>query len=219
MGKEIDLLMKYPKAKRDLKKRSLQKSEEDRRIARKFGKNFFDGDRRHGYGGFSYNKRFWSEVVIDFKNYYNLNPKSSILDVGSAKGFMLYDFMNLIPGMDVRGIDISKYAIENTIEPVKPFVEVADAKKLPFDDDSFDLVISINTIHNLNEHDCGLAIKEINRVSKDNSFITVDAYRNDEEKRMMYDWNLTAKTIKHVDDWVEFFNTLNYKGDYFWFMP
>ena len=95
MGNEIDLLAKYPKAKRDLTQRLESKTEEVRSVARKFDKEFFDGERKFGYGGFSYNSRYWSEVVKDFSNYYNLNDGSRILDVGCAKGFMLYDFYKL----------------------------------------------------------------------------------------------------------------------------
>ena len=115
MGKEIDLLSKYPKTKRDLSKRLENKTEDVRKIARKFGKDFFDGERKYGYGGFNYNPKYWSEVVKDFSNYYNLNDESKILDVGCAKGFMLYDFYKLNPQLDLHGVDVSKYAIDNSI--------------------------------------------------------------------------------------------------------
>ena len=219
LGNEIDLLINYPKAKRDVKERGASKTEEDRQIARQFGKDFFDGDRRHGYGGFNYSSRFWHPVIPTFQTYYSLTKESKVLDVGAGKGFMLYDFQQLIPGITVQGIDVSSYAIENGKEEVKPFLQVADARNLPFDDHSFDLVISINTIHNLDQEDLAKALKEITRVSRKNSFITVDAYRNDEEKELMYAWNLTAKTIMHVDEWKNFFNDVGYLGDYFWFIP
>ena len=99
------------------------------------------------------------------------------------------------------------------------FVQVADAKKLPFEDNSFDVVISINTVHNLECEECGQALKEIERVSKGKSFITVDAYRNEEEKELMLAWNLTGRTIMHVDEWKAFFDKVGYTGDYYWFIP
>lgn len=219
MGKEINLLIKYPKAKRDLTKRLESKTEEVRSIARKFDKEFFDGERKFGYGGFSYNPMYWSEVVKDFCDYYHLNKNSKILDVGCAKGFMLYDFHKLNLNLDLYGIDISKYAIDNCVPEVKNKLQVANAIKLPFEDNFFDLVISINTIHNLNKVECATALKEISRVSKKNAFLTVDAYRNNEEKQRMDAWNLTAKTIMSVDDWIKFFDKNQYKGDYFWFIP
>lgn len=216
---EIDLLANYPKAKRNVKERGETKTEEDRALARQFGREFFDGERRHGYGGFHYHPRFWQPVVPTFQNFYKLGATSSLLDVGCAKGFMLYDFLQLIPGIKVAGLDVSSYAIEHAMEEVKPFVQVADARKLPYPDSSFDLVISINTVHNLEREELIQALKEMMRVSKGKSFITIDAYRNAQEKELMYAWNLTAKTILHVDEWKELFQEAGYTGDYFWFIP
>ena len=219
LGIEIDLLKNYPKTKRDPLARAAEKTEEDRIIARRFDKDFFDGDRKVGYGGFNYHPRFWQPVVPTFQRHYNLTSISSVLDVGSGKGFMMYDFSLLIPGITVKGIDISKYAIENTIEEMKPHVQVANAISLPFPDNSFDLVISINTVHNLAKEECGIALQEIERVSRGSSFVVVDAYRTEEEKKLMYAWNLTGMTIMHVDEWKNFFNEMIYTGDYYWFMP
>lgn len=219
MEKEIDLLVNYPKAKRDITGRGQEKTESDRFIARKFGKEFFDGERSTGYGGFSYSPRFWQPVIPTFQKHWNLNSKSSLLDVGCAKGFMMHDFAELIPGISVRGVDISSYAIENAMVDMRPFVNVANAASLPFDDNSFDVVISINTVHNLDRDDCFKALQEIERVSRLGSFITVDAYNNDEEKERMYAWNLTAKTIMSVEEWIKFFKEAGYSGDYYWFIP
>jgi SAM-dependent methyltransferase len=219
MGKEIDLMINYPKAKRNVEERGASKSEEDRALARKFGKDFFDGDRKNGYGGFNYMPRFWQPVIPTFQEYWNLNSKSSLLDVGCAKGFMLYDLTLLIPKITVSGIDISEYAIDNAVEEIKPFVSVANATSLPYEDNSFDVVISINTVHNLEREECAKALQEIERVSRGKSFITVDAYRNEEEKRRMFDWNLTAKTIMSVEEWEMFFKEIGYTGDYYWFIP
>jgi len=219
MGKEIDLLINYPKAKRNVEERGASKSEEDRALARQFGKDFFDGDRKNGYGGFKYMPKFWQPVIPTFQDYWNLDSNSSLLDVGCAKGFMLYDLSLAIPNIKIAGIDISEYAISNAIEEVKPFLSVANAMSLPFDDNSFDVVISINTVHNLDREECAKALQEIERVSKGKSFITVDAYRNEEEKNRMFAWNLTAKTIMSVEEWKEFFDKIGYTGDYYWFIP
>lgn len=219
MGKEIDLLVNYPKSKRDIDERGFKKTEEDRAIACKFGQEFFDGDRRHGYGGFKYDPQFWQPVVPIFQEHFGLLASSSLLDVGCAKGFMLHDLAALIPGITVKGIDISEYAIENAIEDIKPHVQVGDARKLPFADNSFDTVISLTTLHNLDRNGCVQALREIERVSRGKSYITVDAYRNAEEKRRMSAWNLTAKTVMHVNEWKDFFDDVGYKGDYFWFIP
>ncbi len=219
MGCEVDLLVNYPKPKRDLEARSEAKSDSDRAIARKFGSDFFDGDRKHGYGGFSYNPRFWQPVIPTLKEHFALGTNSRLLDVGCGKGFMLHDLDEMIPGIYLKGIDISEYAIENSIKSVRENVQVADARSLPFEDNSFDVVISINTIHNLDREDCAQALKEIERVSKGDSFVTVDAYRNEHERERMEAWNLTARTIMSTDEWVEFFDESGYTGDYYWFIP
>lgn len=209
----------YPRTKRDPAARAAEKTPQDREIARKFGKEFFDGERRTGYGGFNYNERFWTPVVPDYIKHFGLTNESSLLDVGCAKGFMLYDFKRALPGLKIAGIDISEYAIQNGHPPVREFLQVADARKLPFPDKSFDVVISITTVHNFDGQDLVQALREIERVQRKGSFITVDAYRNEEEKKMMYDWNLTAKTILHVDEWKKLFKEAGYTGDYHWFMP
>lgn len=219
MGMEIDLLVNYPRTKRNVDERGATKTEGDRAIARRFGKEFFDGDRSHGYGGFNYHPRFWQPVVPTIQKHYSLTSESSVLDVGCAKGFMLHDLAQLVPGITVKGVDVSEYAIENAIENTRPHVQVADARKLPFADRSFDVVISINTVHNLERVDCAQALREIERVGRGKAYITVDAYRTEEEKRRMYAWNLTGMTIMHVDEWKAFLAEAGYTGDYYWFIP
>lgn len=219
MGIEINLMANYPRTKRNVEERGKTKTEENRRIARQFGKEFFDGTRDHGYGGFRYDPKYWKPVIPNFQHHYSLSKHSSILDVGCAKGFMLHDMAKLIPGIQVKGVDISEYAIANTLEDIKPHCQVACATNLPFADNSFDLIISITTLHNLERDDLAKALQEIERVSRKNSFITLDAYRNDEEKILMETWNLTAKTIMHVDEWKNFFKEVGYNGDYYWFIP
>ncbi|MBP9841510.1 MAG: class I SAM-dependent methyltransferase [Simkaniaceae bacterium] len=216
---EINLLENYPKAMRNVKERGATKTEEDRKIARQFGREFFDGERKHGYGGFNYHPKFWTPVVPAFQKKYALTSESSLLDVGCAKGFMLHDFKEAIPGMRLRGIDISSYAIENAMPSMQPFLQVGNVIELPFEDRSFDLVIAINTIHNLEQKELIRALQEIQRVSRGHSFITVDAYHTAEEKELMLDWNLTAKTILHVEEWKSLFQDIGYTGDYYWFIP
>ena len=219
MKKEINLLKNYPKAKRNLSQRVKLKTSKDRNIARKFGKDFFDGDRKYGYGGLNYNPKYWSKVVDTFIDHWSLDENSSILDVGCAKGFMMYDFSEKLPNMTIQGVDISNYAIENCKKEMKNKVKVGNAKSLEFDDNSFDYVLSINTIHNLEIDECELAIKEIQRVKRKGAYIVVDAYRNEFEKERLMAWVLTAKTILSVDDWIKLFNKCGYTGDYFWFTP
>jgi len=219
VGSEIDLLRNYPKAKRDLTARASAKTEADRKIARKFGREFFDGDRRNGYGGFRYDPRFWSPVVPDIIEHFKLTPGDSVLDVGCAKGFMLFDLVSELPGLNVSGIDISEYAVTSADKSVAPFLQVASADALPFSDNSFDVVISVNTIHNLDLVGCRKALAEIERVARKGAFVTVDAFRNSEEMIRMMQWNLTAQTILSVEDWIDVFKEAGYTGDYYWFIP
>lgn len=214
---EINLMDLYPRVKRDLDHRAAI-SAENRVIARKFGKEFFDGNRDQGYGGYRYDGR-WIPIVKRMRDYYRLEDNVSILDVGCGKGFMLHDFKLAMPSCSIAGIDISVYAIENAMDDVKPFVRVANCKELPYSSKSFDFVVSINTVHNLKKDECRKAVQEIERIGRKHKFIVVDAYRNDEEKERMYKWNLTAETIMHVDDWIKFFKEAGYTGDYYWFTP
>lgn len=215
---EIDLLINYPRSKRNVEERACEKNPEDIRIARQFGKEFFDGPRSQGYGGYRDDGR-WIPVAKRIIDYYGLKPGMSILDVGCAKGFALSDFLKVMPGLKVAGIDVSEYAIENSLGSVQPFLKVASAKELPFSDNSFDLVISVNSIHNLNREDCEKAVSEIERVKKRFAFITVDAFRSEEEHRKLEMWNLTAQTILSVDDWKKLFAEAGYTGDYYWWVP
>lgn len=217
IGTEINLMDRYPRSKRNIEERAAV-TEQDRARARKFDKDFFDGDRLYGYGGYNYHPRFWQETVKRFRDYYELPENASILDVGCGKGFMMHDFKELMPLSTVRGIDISQYAIDNAMDSMKPFVEVGNARELPFPDKSFDLVISINTVHNLPLEECKQSLREIERVSRKNSFIVVDAWRNDEEKSRMLKWNLTALTYMHADDWKKVFHEVGFTGDFYWFI-
>ena len=219
MIKEINLLKKYPKTKRDLSKRGNEKTEEDRIIARRFDKEFFDGDRKNGYGGYYYNSKFWTEVVKDLNNFYKLKSGSKILDIGCGKGFMLFDFMKLNPNFVLEGIDISDYAITNAVPEVKKILKVGDAKSLPYEDNSFDLVISINTTHNLEINQCKKALSEMERVSRKDKYLIVDAYSNEIEKDRIFAWNLTAKTILSTNEWISLFEEAGYTGHYYWFEP
>ena len=217
MGKEVNLLKLYPVSNRPVDERGALVTEIDRAIARKFDVEYFDKDRLTGYGGYSYNPKFWTETVAHIKDFYNLNNDSKILDVGCAKGFMMHDFSLLLPKAEIVGVDISNYAIDNCIESMKDVISYANANNLPFEDDYFDLVISINTIHNLPLIDCKEALREISRVSKKDAFIMNDAWRNPKEKDSMLKWNLTALTYMSTDDWKLLFNDVGYEGDYYWF--
>jgi ubiquinone/menaquinone biosynthesis C-methylase UbiE len=218
MRQEIDLLEKYPKSSRPIDERAKLITETHRAVARKFDVEYFDGDRLTGYGGYHYNARFWTDTVRVFRDHYRLADDARILDVGCAKGFMMYDFKLLMPKAEIQGIDVSQYAFEHCKPEIKPFIRVGNANNIPFPDKSFDLVICINTIHNLPLIDCKQALREIQRVSRRHAFVMNDAWRNEQEHASMLKWNLTALTYMHVDDWKMLFDEVGYTGDYYWFI-
>ena len=217
MKREIDLLKFYPKSKRPIADRGNLVTDIDRAVARKFDIEYYDGDRLTGYGGYGYSPRFWTDTVAHIVDVYNLSNNSKILDIGCAKGYMMHDLSLLIPEAEIKGIDISQYAKDNAIESMQENITVSNANNLPFPDDYFDVVIAINTLHNLPLIDCKQAFREINRVTKNNSFVMNDAWRDEKGEQSMLNWNLTALTYMSCDDWKEFFKEVNYKGDYYWF--
>jgi ubiquinone/menaquinone biosynthesis C-methylase UbiE len=130
---------------------------------------------------------------------------------------MLKDFKKLLPKSKIIGLDISQYAIKNSDPEIRENLIYGNASSLPFPDKSFDLVISINTLHNLERRECVKSLTEIERVTKGNSFIMVDGWRNELEKEALDAWILTARTVLSVDKWIELFQEAGYSGDYaFW---
>jgi hypothetical protein len=215
---EINLLDRLPTVKRDPKARAAAKTAEDRAVARRFDRDFFDGERRHGYGGYRYDGR-WLPVARRFVEHYGLRPDAQILDVGAAKGFLMYDFLQVLPGATVRGLDVSAYGKENAHDGMGPLIDIGSAEELPYNDHSFDLVLSINSIHNLPLAKCKQALCEMERVSRFHKFVSVDAWRTEEEHQRLLDWILTAETYMSVDDWHRLFAEVGYTGDAWWFIP
>jgi ubiquinone/menaquinone biosynthesis C-methylase UbiE len=171
----------------------------------------------YGYGGFTYHARFWSGVVQDFLSEYDVPLGGTVLDIGCAKGFMLVDFSLARPDLRVTGVDISAYAISHADPRVLTSLMQADAQSLPLASGSVDLAISINTLHNLAGSELVRAFGEIERVSRGNAFVMVDAFETEAEEQAMRDWVLTAKTVMHCDQWIDFFDEVGYSGDFdFW---
>lgn len=183
------------------------------KIAKKFDFDYWDGDRKIGYGGFKYDGR-WRSVAEKLADHYKLNSNSKVLDVGCGKGFLLYDLTRVIPGIQIKGLDISKYALENSKEEIKKELIVGNAKKLPFEDNSFDLIISINTLHNLKSFDLESALNEIERVSNKDKYLVVESYRNEEEKVNLLYWQLTCESFYSPEEWDWWLKKCNYTGDH-----
>ena len=214
MRTEIDLLKFYPKSKRPIDERGSKITESDRAIARKFDKEYFDGDRLTGYGGYSYHPRFWSETVAYMVDTYQLTNDSKILDIGCAKGFMMHDLNKLVPDAEIKGVDISNYAKLNAIEDMQENISVCNANNLPFEDNYFDLVISINTLHCLENYDLEKSLKEMERVGKSKKYLCVESYRNEVEKANLLYWQVTCEAINSPKEWFWWFKTTEYSGDY-----
>ena len=183
--------------------------------AKQFGADYWDGDRKYGYGGFRYDGR-WAPVAKDLIKHYGLTNDSSVLDVGCGKAFLLYELTVLLPGLTVQGLDVSPYAIEHAKEEITPFLTVGKAQQLPYEDNTFDLVISITTLHNLYVYDLEKAVREIERVKKSGggSYIVVESYRNEQEKDNLLNWQLTCECFFTPDEWQWLFEQFGYSGDY-----
>lgn len=211
---EINLLNSYPRAKRDVASRHAAQ-EHQKAIAMEFGKEYFDGDRTQGYGGYSYDGR-WLPVAEEFCKHWRLKPGDRVLEIGCAKGFLVKDLLIICPGLHVIGVDISRYAISHGEPETKGRLVVGDAVSLPFPSNYFRAAISINTIHNLEKEQCVQAITEIQRVSPAGGYIQVDSYRTMEERELFLNWMLTAKTHYDPAGWKKIFSEAGYTGDYYW---
>ena len=209
---KVNLLDSILKIKRNVNQR-LKKTKDHIKISKKFGKDYFDGKREYGYGGYKYDGR-WKPVAKRIVSHFNLKRGSKVLDIGCGKGFLVKDLVNL--GIDAYGIDVSSYALKNSEKEIKSRLHKGNAKKLNFPDNSFDVVLSFNCIHNLKKKDCIRALMEIERISKGKGFVQVDCYENEIEKKLFLDWVLTAETHGYPNDWFEIFKKAKYSGDWFW---
>ncbi len=182
-------------------------------IAKQYGCDYWDGERKYGYGGYHYDGR-WRKVAEKMAEYYKIEPGQKVLDIGCGKAHLLYEFTQVVPGVEVVGLDISDYAITNAKEEVRPYLMQGLAQNLPFEDNSFDLIISLNTLHNLKVYDLKKAVQDIQRISKGNSYIVVESYKNDAEEVNMLYWQLTCASYYAVDEWEWLYREWGYTGDY-----
>lgn len=184
------------------------------KVASQFGEDYWDGERQYGYGGYSYDGR-WLPIAQRVADHYGLKSGDRVLDVGCGKGYLLYELTQVVPGLDIVGLDISQYGIDNAKEEVRPFLQQGTASSLPFEDNSFDFVVSLGTLHNLGLADVWNAVAEIERVGRNaNKYIMVESYRNEAEKVNLLYWQLTCKSFHSVDDWNWLYERVGYSGDY-----
>ncbi len=212
---EVNLLSKLPSGKRNVNARAEAKTREIIDISRQYGALYFDGDRKYGYGGYRYDGR-WIPVAEDMVRHFGLKAGDRVLDVGCAKGFLVKDLLKVCPGLEAFGLDISEYALMKCEPEVIGRLHLGNAVKLPFPDNSFKAVISLNTIHNLERADCITALKEMQRLAPGRGFVQVDSYRTPEQKAVFEEWVLTAKFHDYPEGWIKLFAEAGYTGDYYW---
>jgi ubiquinone/menaquinone biosynthesis C-methylase UbiE len=212
---EINLLGRLPQTKRNLERRKQAQTPENIAIACQFGEQYFDGPREVGYGGYRYDGR-WIPIAEDIVQHFGLKPGQRVLDVGCAKGFLVHDLMKVCPGLEVFGLDISEYALKHCLPSVVGRLHLGSADHLPFPDDSFDAVLSINTIHNFDRAGALRAVCEVQRLAPGRGYIQVDAYRTPEQRELFMSWVLTAKYHDYPGAWVQLFEEAGYTGDWYW---
>jgi len=183
-------------------------------LAKQWGYDYWDGDRRINYGGYRYLEGRWEKVARAMVDHYDLPERPRILDIGCGKGFLLFDFLKVLPEAEIHGLDISDYALANSKEEIRDRLVLGNATQLPWPDDYFDLVISITTLHNLHNYDLDKALREMERVGKGNKYLCVEAYRTEEEKANLLYWQVTCEAFCTPEDWQWWFQQTSYTGDY-----
>jgi SAM-dependent methyltransferase len=211
----IELLQALPKGTRNVAARAAGKSPEVIRIAREFGREYFDGPREYGYGGYRYDGR-WQPVARDIIAHFGLKPGDRVLDIGCAKGFLVKDLLAACPGLEAFGLDVSRYALDHCEPETIGRLHLGSAEDLPFPDGSFAAVLAINVLHNLPRERCLTALREIERLAPGRGFVQVDCYRTEAERALFLDWVLTAESHGPPEFWEGMFRGAGYTGDYWW---
>ena len=183
-------------------------------LAKKFDYEYWDGDRRINYGGYKYIEGRWEKVARKMIEFYDLDEKSKILDIGCGKGYLLYDFLKCLPNSEIHGLDISEYAINNSKQEISGQLKLGNATNLPWENNYFDLVYSINTLHNLKCYDLEKALLEIQRVGKNNKYVCVESYNTEEQKANLLYWQVTCEAFNTPEEWEWWFKKTNYDGDH-----
>jgi SAM-dependent methyltransferase len=215
MGRLLDIVSALHKStKRDYLARMVDDKVHCMLKAKEYEFDYWDGDRRFGYGGYKYMPGRWKPVAETLIKTYGLGPGSKVLDVGCGKGFLLHEMLLLEPRLQVRGFDISKHGISCATELVQPHLFIHQAQSpYPFQDKEFDLVISLATLHNLRLPELKTALLEVERVGK-SAYVMVESYRNELEMFNLECWALTAESLFDRDEWVWLYDHFGYTGDY-----
>ena len=181
--------------------------------AKEYEYDYWDGDRRYGYGGYQYDGR-WKPVAEAIIKEYDLKSDSKILDVGCGKAHLLYEMKLLLPDAEVVGFDISKHGIATAPEGIRDHLFVYRAQDYyPWGDNYFDFVMSLGCVHNLKMYQLKTALTEIERVGK-KKYIMKESYRNEQELFNLQCWALTCESFFEPSEWIWLYNHFGYTGDY-----
>ncbi len=214
MGREVNLVRALPKTRRNIQARQEAKDPEIVRVSKQFGQMYFDGPRDYGYGGYRYDGR-WVPVAHDIIAHFGLRPGMRVLDAGCAKGFLVKDLRDACQGLEVTGLDISSYAIANAHPDAKPHLVQGSIEDMPFAE-PFDVVLCLDTVHNLPRDRARTALAEIQRLSGGRAYVRVDSYRTPQQKAVFESWVLTAEFHDYPEGWIALFQEAGYTGDYSW---
>lgn len=201
-------------SKRDYLARMVDDKVACMKVAKQYGADYWDGDRRYGYGGYKYMPDRWKPVAEALIRTYGLGPGSRVLDVGCGKGYLLHEMLLLEPELQVRGFDVSAHGIDCATDLVRPHLFLHQAQApYPFANQEFDLVISLGTLHNLKLPDLALALGEIERTGRQ-GYVMLESYRNDLELFNLQCWALTCESFFGHQEWVWLYRHFGYSGDY-----
>jgi ubiquinone/menaquinone biosynthesis C-methylase UbiE len=184
------------------------------KVAKKYEKEYWDGDRRFGYGGYKYMAGRWKPVAEELIKIYNLTNQSSVLDIGCGKAYLLYEIKLLLPDLKVVGFDISEHGLGEAKKEISEFLFIHKAQeKYPFEDNAFDLVISLGCFHNLRIFELEKALTETERVGKQ-GYVMLESYRNELEQFNLQCWALTCESFFDHEEWPWIYKHFGYTGDY-----
>ena len=183
-------------------------------IAKQYEEDYWDGNRRYGYGGYKYLPGRWKPVAEELIQKYNLTNESKVLDVGCGKAYLLYEMKLLLPDLEIKGFDISEHGLKQAMEELREDLFIHKAQeRFPFEDNEFDLVISLGCLHNLRIFELETALQEIERVGKE-GYVMIESYRNELEQFNLQCWALTCESFFDNEEWIWIYNHFGYTGDY-----
>ncbi len=214
MGRLLDIVTPlHQRAKRSYIDRMVDDKVQCMLKAKEYEFDYWDGDRRYGYGGYRYDGR-WKPVAEKLVATYQLGPTAKILDIGCGKAYLLHELRLLLPQAEVVGIDISRHGLGDAPPEIRSHLRRYRAQDAyPWGDHHFDLVLSLGALHNLRIFELQAALREIERVGK-NKYLMVESYRNEQELFNLQCWALTCESFFDTAEWIWLYQHWGYTGDY-----